>query len=168
MVKASASRAEDPGFESRLRRDFFGVKIGTPVATLPDAWCYRVSARTGWHGVSILWPGEMESLVCNFYLIVAARKIEQICPWDTLACCWDVKQPTNKQPFFCFRFFVFLSFSFFLLINFPPIILKSHSLLSLVSKIKLPSGTWRSRHESSYRLQILKATTTATMRKHHL
>ena len=26
MVKASASRAEDPGFESRLRRDFFGVE----------------------------------------------------------------------------------------------------------------------------------------------
>ena len=24
VVKASASRAEDPGFESRLRRDFFG------------------------------------------------------------------------------------------------------------------------------------------------
>ena len=24
--KASASRAEDPGFESRLRRDFFGVE----------------------------------------------------------------------------------------------------------------------------------------------
>ena len=22
---------------------------------------------------------------------------EQICPWDTLACCWDVMQPTNKQ-----------------------------------------------------------------------
>ena len=22
---------------------------------------------------------------------------EQIGPWDTLACCWDVKQPTNKQ-----------------------------------------------------------------------
>ena len=21
----------------------------------------------------------------------------QIRPWDTLACCWDVKQPTNKQ-----------------------------------------------------------------------
>ena len=21
---------------------------------------------------------------------------EQICSWDTLACCWDVKQPTNK------------------------------------------------------------------------
>ena len=26
MVKASASRAEDPGFESCLRRDFFGVE----------------------------------------------------------------------------------------------------------------------------------------------
>ena len=26
VVKASASRAEDPGFESRLRLDFFGVK----------------------------------------------------------------------------------------------------------------------------------------------
>ena len=26
VVKACASRAEDPGFESRLRRDFFGVE----------------------------------------------------------------------------------------------------------------------------------------------
>ena len=26
VVKASASRAEDPGFESRWRRDFFGVE----------------------------------------------------------------------------------------------------------------------------------------------
>ena len=37
MVKAFASRVEDPGFESRLRRDFSGLthtsdlKIGTPV-----------------------------------------------------------------------------------------------------------------------------------------
>ena len=30
------------------------LKIGTPVATLPDAWCYRVSAGTGWPSVSIL------------------------------------------------------------------------------------------------------------------
>ena len=30
------------------------LKIGTPVATLPGAWCYRVSAGTGWTGVSIL------------------------------------------------------------------------------------------------------------------
>ena len=51
------------------------LKIGTPVATLPGAWRYRVSAGTGRLGVSILWLGEMESLVCNFYLSVAARKI---------------------------------------------------------------------------------------------
>ena len=60
VVKASASRAEDPGFESRLRQNFPGLshtrdlKIGTPVATLPGAWHCRVSAGTGWPGVSIL------------------------------------------------------------------------------------------------------------------
>ena len=43
VVKASASGAVDPGFESRLRRDFSGsvhtsdLKTGTPVATLPAA-----------------------------------------------------------------------------------------------------------------------------------
>ena len=58
--KAYASRAEDPGFESRLRRDFSGsshtsdLKIGTSVATLPGAWRYRVSGGTGRPGVSIL------------------------------------------------------------------------------------------------------------------
>ena len=30
------------------------LNIGTPVATLPGAWCYGVSAGTGWPGVSIL------------------------------------------------------------------------------------------------------------------
>ena len=30
------------------------VTIGTPVATLPGAWRYRVSAGTGWPGVSIV------------------------------------------------------------------------------------------------------------------
>ena len=80
VVKASAPRAEDPRFESRLRRDFSGsshtndFKIGTPVATLPGAWRYRVSTGTGLLGVSILWLGEEESWICNFYLSVAARK----------------------------------------------------------------------------------------------
>ena len=46
VVKASASRAEDPGFKFRLRRYFSrsshtsDLKIGTPVATLPDARRY--------------------------------------------------------------------------------------------------------------------------------
>ena len=68
-------------FESHLRRDFSGsshtsdLKIGTPVATLPGVWRYRVSVGTSWPGVSILLLGEMESLICNFYLRLAARKI---------------------------------------------------------------------------------------------
>ena len=60
VVKAFASRAEDPGFESHLCRDFSGsihtsdLNIGTPVATLPGAWRDRVSAGTGRPGVSML------------------------------------------------------------------------------------------------------------------
>ena len=51
------------------------LNIGTPVATLPGAWRYRVSAGTGRPNVSILWLGEVESWICNFYLSVAAHKI---------------------------------------------------------------------------------------------
>ena len=51
------------------------LKIGIPVATLSSVWRYRVSAGTGRPDVGILWLGEMESLICNFYLSVAARKI---------------------------------------------------------------------------------------------
>ena len=60
VVKASASGAEDPGFEFCLRRDFSwssytsDFKIGTLVAALPGAWHYRVSAGTDRPGVSIL------------------------------------------------------------------------------------------------------------------
>ena len=45
------------------------------MATLPGAWRYRLSAGTGRPGVNILWLDEMESLVCNLYLSVAARTI---------------------------------------------------------------------------------------------
>ena len=81
MVKASASRAEDPRFESCWRRDFSGsshtsdLNTGTPVAALSGAWRYRVSAGTSRSGVSILRLGEVENLICTFYLSVAARKI---------------------------------------------------------------------------------------------
>ena len=70
-----------PGSNPACSRIFSGSshtsdsKIGTPVATLPGAWRYRVSAETGWPGVSILWLGEVEILICNFYLSVATRKI---------------------------------------------------------------------------------------------
>ena len=51
---------ENPRFESCLQRDFSGsshtsdFKIGAPVATLPGAWHYRVSAGTGRPSISIL------------------------------------------------------------------------------------------------------------------
>ena len=54
--KASASRVAHRRFDSRLRRVFFffpgsshtsDFKIGTPAATLPGAWRFKVSARTG-------------------------------------------------------------------------------------------------------------------------
>ena len=70
-----------PGSNPACARIFPGLsqtsdlKIGTSVATLPGAWRYRVSAGSGWPSVSILWLGEMESLICNFYLSVAACKI---------------------------------------------------------------------------------------------
>ena len=78
----SSSRAADPRFDSGLRRGNFSrsshtsdLKIGTPVASLPGAWRYRVSAGTGWPGVSILWLGEAESWICNFYLSLEACKL---------------------------------------------------------------------------------------------
>ena len=143
VVKASASRAENPGFESRLRRDFSGashtsdLKIGTPVATLPGTWDYRVSAGTCRPGVSILWLGEVESLTCNFCLRVAAHTIVQIRPWDTLSCCWDVKHPTNQR-------------TSFLLVSFPfsVSLLVSLSVDLCHSCLRLPSPLPHSLHSS--------------------
>ena len=49
-----------PGSNPAYARIFPGsshtsdLKIGTPVTTLPGAWHYRISAGTGWPGVSIL------------------------------------------------------------------------------------------------------------------
>ena len=38
VVKASASRAEDPGFESRLRRDFFRDRVRPVTQKLALQW----------------------------------------------------------------------------------------------------------------------------------
>ena len=82
VVKASASRVSDPGFNSRLCHWDFSrlnhtsdLKIGTPVATLPGAWHYRASTGSGWPGVSILCLGEVESLICSFCLNVATGTV---------------------------------------------------------------------------------------------
>ena len=48
--------------------------------------------------VSVYCVWEMASLICKFCLIEAALHLsEQICLWDALTCCWDVKLPTNRQ-----------------------------------------------------------------------
>ena len=60
VVKASASTAEDAGSNPACAGIFPGsshtsdFRIGTSLATLPGAWRHRVSAGTGWTGVSIL------------------------------------------------------------------------------------------------------------------
>ena len=93
MVTASASGAEDPGFESRLCQDFsdqwlpcqvpggIGSVLGLvgPVSVYCDCVRWKV-----WSATSI-----------SVYQHV--KLSEQIRPWDTLSCCWDGKQPTNKQ-----------------------------------------------------------------------
>ena len=45
---------------------------GTVATALSGAWHCRVSTRNGWPGVCRLWPGEIASWTCQFYLSVAA------------------------------------------------------------------------------------------------
>ena len=80
MVKASASGGEDPGFKSCLRRDISGLGLVGPVSIYCD-WV-RLNV---WSATSVSMWQHVKKLS------------EQIRRWDTLACCWDVKQPTNKQ-----------------------------------------------------------------------
>ena len=68
-------------------------KIGTPVATLPGTWRCRVSAGTGRPGVNILWLGEVESLICNFYLSVPARLSRSVPEIH-----WHVAGTLSSQP----------------------------------------------------------------------
>ena len=83
--EVSTSRARDPGIDSHFTQ---GQVI--PVTC-------RVSAGTGWPTVSILWLGEIASLIWNFYLSVAARTTVQAEPTlrHHFVCCWEVKQPWN-------------------------------------------------------------------------
>ena len=76
-----ALRVTDQGLNSCLLIGDFSIsshtsdrKIGTPVATLPGIWCYRLSTS----------------------LTVQLQLSEQIHPCDILACSWDIKQPTNS------------------------------------------------------------------------
>ena len=64
MVKATASSAVDPRFESRLSLAS-DIQTGSPAAALPEDW--RVWARLGLVGpMSVDCDREIESLMCSF------------------------------------------------------------------------------------------------------
>ena len=104
VVKASASRAEDPEFESRLRRDFSGVKSHQwlkklALQRLPYQAPGVVGSVLGLVGpVSIYWDWVRWKVWSATSISVWQRVklFEQIRPWDTLACCWDVKQASKQ------------------------------------------------------------------------
>ena len=71
-----------PEFDSCIHHGCFprsshtsDLHIGALVDVLPGAWLCRISAGVGWPCVSILWLGEIESLIGNFYHSVAACTI---------------------------------------------------------------------------------------------
>ena len=84
------------------RKEFLWNGVRAPISSkrkIPSTWDSdevltrdTASSRTGRNRVKggmLTWGsfGELEHVKLS----------EQIRPWDTLACCWDVKQPTNKQ-----------------------------------------------------------------------
>ena len=101
VVKASASRA---GSKPACAGIFLGsshtsdLKIGTPVATLPGI----IGSALGLVGpVSVYcdWVRWKVGSATSTSVWQHIKLSEQIRPWDTLrlACCWNIKQSTNKQ-----------------------------------------------------------------------
>ena len=91
VVKASASTAEDPEFESRLRWNFFRepvipvTKIGTPMATLPGA----IRSALGLVGPVPVYCDWVRWKVWSATSISVWQHVkmsEQKRPRDTLAC----------------------------------------------------------------------------------
>ena len=82
VVKVLASRAEDPGFKSSLRQDFFPSRVISVTSKLalqrlPCQTPGGIGSAPGLVGpVSVYCRlGEVESSICNFYDTVAAGKI---------------------------------------------------------------------------------------------
>ena len=101
VVKAPASRAANPAFDSCFPRESSsgsshtsGLKIGTPAATLPDV----IGSALGPVGpVSVYrdWVRSANSIPVWQHVQLP----EQVRPRDTPACCWDVEQPTHNNTF---------------------------------------------------------------------
>ena len=109
VVKASTSRAKDPGFESRFATGFFRGRVIPVTQKLALQWlpCQApgvigsvlalvgpVSVYCDWVRWKV-WPATSISVWQHVKLS------EQVRPGDTLACCWDVKQPTNNKQTNC-------------------------------------------------------------------
>ena len=69
-----------PGFDFHFVHGEFpglshtrNLKLITPVETQPEAWHHRVSAGTGWPGVSMLGLGEIENLISKFCCMLSVR-----------------------------------------------------------------------------------------------
>ena len=104
VVKASTSRAEDPEFKSRQRWVIFRDRVIPVTSKLALQWLpCQVPGVTGSvlglvGPVSVYWDwvrwkvGSATSISVWQHINLS----KQIHPWDTLECCWDVKQPTNK------------------------------------------------------------------------
>ena len=55
----------------------------------PPVLCYKISTGPS---ISILWLGEVWSVKCSFLRWPHVKWSRRICPFRTLAYCWDVKQ----------------------------------------------------------------------------
>ena len=105
VVKASASRVKDLEFDSRLQPDFFRGRVIPVTSKLALQWlpCQApgvlgsVLGLVGPVSVYCDWVRWKVRSATPVYVWQDVKLSEQIRPRDTLACCWDVKQPTNKQ-----------------------------------------------------------------------
>ena len=68
------------------------VKIWHSIGYPASARCYRVSAGTGWYTVTG-WIKKFDAASISVWQHI--KLFSQIRPCDTLASCWDIKQPTS-------------------------------------------------------------------------
>ena len=95
---------KDPEFESRLRRDFFRVESykwqKMALQWLPCQTPGIIGSALGLVGPVSVYCDWVRQKVWSAASISVWQHVKlsvQIRPWDTLACCWDVQQPTNQQ-----------------------------------------------------------------------
>ena len=106
-VKVSNSRAADLGLSSACAMDLIlgrftsDIKIGTPAVTLLGVWLYKSTGPAlgpvGPASVCCDWEKQKVWSAASISMWQHVHLSEQICSWDTLACCWDVIQPSNNN-----------------------------------------------------------------------